>query len=267
MSGIIVLITDFGTKDPYSAVMKGVILSKDPKTVIVDATHEILSQNIREASLFLADLILYYPEKTVFTAVVDPGVGTDRRILVLKIRNRIVVAPDNGLISEAVRRFEADEIFRVDTGSKKFGPGATFQGRDIFAPVSVDLLRKNFDKNNYLEKISKKEIVFKDFVRTVIYNSDSIKGGIYKTDKFGNIISNIEKEKAEPLLKKWNDYEIYLDGVNAGKIKKTYGYSNPGDLISLWNSSDYLEIALVNKSAADELDLNEKTSVIEVCRI
>ncbi|MGM0417392.1 MAG: SAM hydrolase/SAM-dependent halogenase family protein [Thermodesulfobacteriota bacterium] len=267
MAGIIVLITDFGTKDPYSAVMKGVILWRDPEALIVDATHEISPQDIREASLFLADLILYYPEKTVFTAVVDPGVGTDRRIIVVKIRNRTVVVPDNGLISEAINRYGADSVFRVDISSGKFNPGTTFHGRDIFAPVSADLISKDFEISDYLEKISKEDIVFEEFVKSAIYSNDFIKGGIYKTDKFGNIISNIKKEKAEPLINKWKDYDVYIDGIKAGKIKNTYGYSNTGELISLWNSSNCLEIALVNKSAADYLNINKESSVVEVCRI
>ncbi|MDY0131450.1 MAG: SAM-dependent chlorinase/fluorinase [Desulforegulaceae bacterium] len=254
----LVLVTDFGTKDPYSAVVKGVLLSINKKFNIIDATHEISSGNIAEASRFLNSIISWYPEGSVFICVVDPGVGSERKILVLKSLNRIITAPDNGVVSDLVKKHGIQELYFAS--KKHFISKATFDGRDIFAPLGAALAEKGTNLS-FLEKAVPENIVLKDFYPAPKSGEDLISGEIVNIDKYGNLITNISKNCALRAFRSFEDTRVYLGEQKLGSIVYTYSSSAEGKLITLWNSSDFLEIACVNKSAEKKLGNKVKDKV------
>ena len=135
---IVALLTDFGTADHYVAAIRGVILQINPKATLVDVTHEIAAQDIFHAAFVLRQVLPFYPTETVFVAVVDPGVGTSRRILAARYSDRVVLAPDNGLLTLVHRDAELQEM-RVVENRRLFASNlsATFHGRDIYAPLRI----------------------------------------------------------------------------------------------------------------------------------
>ncbi|UCF32967.1 MAG: SAM-dependent chlorinase/fluorinase, partial [Phycisphaerales bacterium] len=138
---LVTLTTDFGTRDPYVGVMKGVILSMAPKAKVVDITHDIEAHNIAEAAFVLRSIWPWYPEGTVHVAVVDPGVGSERRVLLGRYEGRYVIAPDNGLITLVHRSLRLEEM-RVVENRRYLLPhtSGTFHGRDIMAPVAAHMV-------------------------------------------------------------------------------------------------------------------------------
>ncbi|NOY78007.1 MAG: SAM-dependent chlorinase/fluorinase, partial [Calditrichaeota bacterium] len=182
------LITDFGTKDGYPAIMKGVVLSISPQAQIVDISHEISPQAIDEAAFVLFNTYKYFPKGTLFTIVVDPGVGTDRKIIGVTTENYAFLAPDNGVLSAVFASESACRVYEI-TEKRFFLPeiSATFHGRDIFAPVSGQFLNgltfsemgvetRTFQRGNPLK---------------AAVSGDKISGKIVYIDRFGNLISNI----------------------------------------------------------------------------
>ena len=136
--GIITLCTDFGNRDPYAGIMKGVILSVDPGARIVDITHEIEPQDVREAAFTVEDYWRYFPAGTVHVVVVDPTVGSSRRPIVVSCDGHFFVGPDNGVFSFAAGR-ASDIRLREDRDLMRGEISATFHGRDIFSPVAAHL--------------------------------------------------------------------------------------------------------------------------------
>ena len=135
---LITLITDFGTRDYYVGAMKGVILQIDPQATIVDITHDIEPHNVVHGAFVLRQSLPWFPQRTVHVVVVDPGVGSDRRILAGKYDGQVVLAPDNGLISLVHRELPLEEIYAVQNTQYFRNPvSRTFHGRDILAPVAA----------------------------------------------------------------------------------------------------------------------------------
>src|SRR5215475_9937611 len=137
---IVTLTTDFGLADHYVAAMKGVILSKAPRATIVDITHEIRAQDVVQAAFVFRQAFGYFPSGTVHVVVVDPGVGTSRRLLAARYAGQIVLAPDNGLVSLVHHDFPIEGLREITVGEQG-GPSATFHGRDILAPAAARLLK------------------------------------------------------------------------------------------------------------------------------
>ncbi|PID77812.1 MAG: hypothetical protein CSB21_03710 [Deltaproteobacteria bacterium] len=253
---LIILVTDFGTKDAYVSIMKGVILSFNKNAHIIDGTHEIFPQNIKEASDFLAESVCFYPKGSIHVVVVDPGVGTKRNILVVSIGGRIVIAPDNGVLSGLVYKYGIDSAYKIKTEDWCVEPSDTFHGRDIFAPVAAKLSKGEEPMDNFLEKILVSDIYLPKFIDEPVFEKDKIIGNISKIDRFGNLISNISRNFFLNCFNDCDKLEVYINSINIGRIKKTYMLSKPGDLTALWNSSGMLEIAVVNSSAEKEINLS-----------
>ena len=137
---VITLTTDFGAGSPYVAAMKGVILSINPRATVVDITHGVRPQDIRQAALVVDDVAGRFPPESIHVAVVDPGVGTDRAIVYAHVGRRHFVAPDNGLLSRVAERIRPSKIIRISEAEYWLNPvSATFHGRDIMAPVAARL--------------------------------------------------------------------------------------------------------------------------------
>ncbi|RMD47727.1 MAG: hypothetical protein D6834_00245 [Aquificota bacterium] len=186
---IIALLTDFGLSDGFVGSVKGVIKTINPSADIIDISHNVNSFDILEGALILKASYSYFPKGTIFTVVVDPGVGSKRDAIIVKTKDYFFVAPDNGILSLALKNEKIEKIINIQN-EKFFLPrdNNTFHGRDIFAPVSAYI-----SKGVPVELFGKEknEILKIDIPRPEIKNG-KIYGKIIKFDKFGNGITNIE---------------------------------------------------------------------------
>ncbi|MEJ5173232.1 MAG: SAM-dependent chlorinase/fluorinase [Hydrogenothermaceae bacterium] len=190
MKKTVALLTDFGNKDGFVGAVKAVITSINPDVNIIDISHEVEPFNILEASLILNAVYKYFPKGTIFLSVVDPGVGTERRAVIVETEDYIFVSPDNGLLTLPLKYQTVKKVVHI-RNSKYFLPTRTntFHGRDIFAPVcgyiSLSEPLENFGEPVY------EYVKLPDF--DPIYTEDKIIGKIVKFDRFGNAITNIDK--------------------------------------------------------------------------
>jgi len=257
MSAIITLTTDFGAESPYVGQMKGVILSINPAACIVDISHGVAPQNIRQAALVLAESTVWYPAESIHVAVVDPGVGTARKILCARLEDRWYVAPDNGLLSILARRFPPSTI-RVCEQREYWRPevSATFHGRDIMAPVAAHLSR-GVDSDRLGPPLA--ELTHLDWPEARVLEN-KVEGEIVAIDSFGNLITNITSEALRPAM----DAEgvvIRCDEHETLGIQKAYADHPPMTLIALIGSSGKLELAIVNDNAQTMLGVREGAPV------
>jgi S-adenosylmethionine hydrolase len=246
---IITLTTDFGTDSPYVAQMKGAILSINPEAVLVDITHGLPPQDIRQGALVLEEVTPRFPPASIHVAVVDPGVGTPRRILCAEIQDRYYIAPDNGLLSRLVRRDPHSRIFALSNPEAWCARlSATFHGRDIMAPVAAHL-----SLGERVETLGEtvgdmQELAWPE----VTSQGDRLEGTILAVDSFGNLITNITQDDL-PAASRLECAEVRCAGRIVSGIIRTYGERPPGSLVALFGSGGRLEIAVVNGSAANKL--------------
>ena len=241
----ITLTSDFGLKDPYAAEMKGVILTINPGAVIVDITHDIEKFNIQMGAFTLASAAPYFPKGTVHLAVVDPGVGTKRRAIIIQTKQAYFVGPDNGLLILAAENQEITHTYQL-TNQKFMLPetSSTFHGRDVFAPAAAYI-----EKGIKPEKLGPEifDPVKPEFAQ-IKHEKDSIIGRVLDVDSFGNIITNINKsaitKNSEVINVKILNFQLKL------RLKKTYGETKPNEPLALIGSHGFLEIALNRGSAA-----------------
>jgi hypothetical protein len=245
MSGLIALLTDFGLKDPFVGVMKGVIYGIAPDIRVIDITHSINPQDIKSAAWVLATSYSYFPENTIFVCVVDPGVGGIRDIVLVKTCMHYFLAPDNGILSYILKNDTIDEVIKLD--NKDFwldNISNTFHGRDIFAPVAAFLSQKNYDVNIFGSKKPQEELVKLD-LKSPEYLKNSITGSVVYIDNFGNLITDIPGS--------WIADNKILTTINDVKIKglkNAYGAVESGELLILIGSHNCIEISARNDSAA-----------------
>ena len=250
MSGIITLITDFGSRDPYVASMKGVILSIAPDVKIVDITHEVSKFNVREGAFILAAVAPYFPEGTVHVGVVDPGVGTARRPITVITRRSIFVGPDNGLLMLAAHREGILKVLEISNPKfmlKHVSP--TFHGRDIFAPVAAYIAR-GVDPNEVGVEVA--DYIKIPFPQPEIMGRRILGEAVY-VDGFGNVVTNIPKEVLrEKGVEVGDVISVNLKGRAKLKVKlsRAYGEAPAGETLAVVDSFNLLEIAVNLGSAA-----------------
>jgi S-adenosylmethionine hydrolase len=256
--GVITLTTDFGHKDPFVGVMKGRIYERFGAARIVDLTHEILAHWPAEAGFWLARSFGYFPRGTVHVAVVDPGVGTAREILVVEAAGHWLLAPDNGLLAPVVARHPGATIRRLDlTRLGAFGLGrasATFHGRDIFAPLAAELAAGRALPAELGPQVDGLVPAWVDEPQA---SGGAISGVVITVDHFGNLISNIDSRWIAGLV----EPHVYA-GNRVLPVRRTYGDARPGEYLALVNSFDVLEIACAEGSAADGLGLSRGAPVV-----
>jgi S-adenosylmethionine hydrolase len=246
-SGIITLTTDFGLSDPYVAMMKGVILSINPSARLVDVTHQIRTGSISQAALLIRETFPYFPKGTVHLAVVDPGVGSNRRLIALQAGAHFFVGPDNGLFWPVFRDFEGTEAVQL-TQPRYFLPSITqtFHGREIFAPVAAHLslglsLRPLGHSVHDLTKL----IIPQPHVKEGV-----LCGQIIRVDNFGNLVTNISSRELMDFLES-SPPRIEAGRLVIRKLSRIYADCEEGAPLALINSSNLLEIA-VNLGRASE---------------
>jgi S-adenosylmethionine hydrolase len=248
----VTLLTDFG--DFYPGVMKGVILSLAPNAKIVDISHSIEPQNVFQGAFLLFHSYRFF-RNAIHVAVVDPGVGSDRRALVVRTKNHFFVAPDNGIAYPSAKEDGIVEIYEIEPGiSELVGElSATFHGRDIFAPAAALLLKGDF---SYFRKVeSMKQLNLFDYS----FEGKKLKAKIVYVDRFGNLITNV------PAFALGSAKGFKLMDVNFPMVK-TYSDVPVGSPLALIGSFGTLELSIREGNAAKMLGLGSGTFEIEVLR-
>ena len=254
---VIALTTDFGVGSPYVAAMKGVILSINPQAVIVDLTHAIEPQNIRQGAIVLADTCRWFPPGTIHVAVVDPGVGSSRPIVWARIGEQNFIAPDNGLLSRLALASPPLTI-RTLSDPRFWLPGvsATFHGRDIMAPVAAHL-SLGLDAAELGPAVQ--ELVTLCW-REVHVTAGRIEGRVESIDSFGNLITDITSDALER-APRGEETAITCDEHETRGIFRAYSDQPDMTLIALVGSNGRLELAIVGESAAAMLGIRVGTPV------
>jgi S-adenosylmethionine hydrolase len=246
---LITLLTDFGTVDYFVGAMKGAILSVNPSAQIVDITHDIPPQDIEAGAFTLMGAYRTFPAATIHVAVVDPGVGSNRRAILVLANEQFFVGPDNGLFSYIYEREPNVRVFHLTNESYfRQSISQTFHGRDVFAPVA-GALSTGVRPEEFGDEIT-------NYVRLprplpVVTSGNTIEAAIIHIDRFGNCVTNLTPDHITE--------ELFAAGasirINNRKItsyRRFYGEESrePGELFAIWGSAGYLEIACDRASAA-----------------
>ncbi len=245
---LIALTTDYGTSDGYVGALKGVILGIAPQATIVDVTHDIAPQDVQHAGFVLWQVLPHFPTGTIHVAVVDPGVGTARRILAVRCHQQVILAPDNGLLSFVLDEWPADEV-RAVTDERHLLPqrSATFHGRDIFAPVAAHLAN-----GTTIAKLGAEAGAWERLpVRLVAEPMDGgLKGAVVHVDHFGNLVTSIRRDQLPKALSDSGQVLIGAGGKTIRQISRTFADVAVGELVAYFGSSGLLEVAVNGGSAA-----------------
>jgi len=249
MNGPIVLTTDFGHTDDYVGVVKGVILSINPAVRIIDHCHSVPPQDINRAAHLIGYNRRYFPAGSIHLCIVDPGVGTSRRIIVIKDAARCYIGPDNGVFSSVLRGTEALEIYKLANQSWFLHtPSATFHGRDIMAPAAarISLGKAIEDAGPRIEPASC--VVMND--TAPLCEGNQIIGEIIHIDHFGNMITNIEQKQLSGLAGT-GEITVHLQSTPIPFKPGSYEELKENQLSAIINSSSLLEICVKNGNGAD----------------
>jgi len=259
---IITLLTDFGYKDHYVAAMKGVILSIARDAVIVDISHGVPKFDVRAASYILKCAYKYFPRNTIHVAVVDPGVGTGRRGVVVRTRNYVFVGPDNGLLVLAAKEDGIEEVRAIENRRLMLHPiSYTFHGRDVFSPVAAHLALgvPLSEVGPRVESLTEPE-----FTRPVV-EQGVLKCEVLHIDDFGNVVLNATRsDLANAGLEYGETCRVLLSrGVAIeAPLLPSYGYTERGSPLLLVNSEGHLELAVNMDSAARRFGVQVGDAVV-----
>lgn len=257
MSRIITLTTDFGVGSPYVAALRGVILSINPTAVLVDISHAVPPQDIRSGALVLADFASWFPPQTIHLAVVDPGVGTARRIVYVRMADHDFVAPDNGLLSRLALRTPPSTIRTVAEPAFWLPKvSATFAGRDIMAPVAA---RLSLGLEPARLGPAQQALVQLEWTEARVAGK-RIEGAVQSIDSFGNLVTNILADSLAG-VPRGEEVAIVCDEHETRGIFTTYADQPQMTLVALVGSSGNLELAIVGDSAAIMLGVAVGTPV------
>jgi len=256
---IITLTTDYGSSDHFAAVMKGVILSINPEVNIVDITHSVIAHDILDGALAIGQSYKYFPPKTVHVVVVDPGVGTNRRPILVAGDQHYFVAPDNGVLSSVYDQSESLHVWNIISEHYFRQPvSKTFHGRDIFAPVAA-WLTKSWQTSAFGEPIT-------DFVRFATpkakVNGNKIQGIVLRADHFGNLITNVTAEDVPDLVASSGKVKISVGNGQITNVVETFAQGAAGEAVGLIGSSGYLEISVNRGNASRTLGVGRGAEVI-----
>ena len=267
---LLVFTTDFGTADPYAGIMRGVVLGINPQARLMDLTHQISPQNIAQASFVLGNSYRYFPPEAIHVVVVDPGVGTGRRPVLVSTPHGRFVGPDNGVLSQVLSGLMDDapgapgtaslpaEVTAVHLTNSAFWRlpvSHTFHGRDIFAPVAAHL-SLGVLPNEMGESID--SLAWLPMPKPTIVAS-GIEGEIVYQDWYGNLVSNITQD----LLAGASFTRVHIKHRRVEGLCRTFGDAPPGqELIALIDSHGFLEVAVPNGSAAGLLGVKAGERIV-----
>lgn len=250
---VVALLTDFGRSDSYVSIMKGVILGINKQAKLVDISHEIALGDVKNAAYTLSTCVDWFPEGTIFLAVVDPGVGSSRKAIAVRTEKHFFVGPDNGIFTLALRREKFVSAVEIDCAILQTKTiSHTFHGRDIFAPVAAYLSQgRSFDSlGSQISQLVQLDIKPNHLEGELIY------GSILHIDNFGNIITSIREEEGYNLAS-----ALYV-GKGVFRLGSTYSDVALGQPVAYWGSSGYCEAALNGGSASKLLQAKVGDEVI-----
>jgi len=248
---VIALLTDFGTADHYAGAMKGVMLGICPDVTLVDISHDIPPHDVLAGALELAAAYKYFPVGTIFLAVVDPGVGSARRGVAADTGDYRFVAPDNGVLTQVLRETPAKKI--VELTERRYARptvSRTFEGRDRFAPAAGWIAKGTqfAALGRPVADIHRLDIPVADAT------GDTIRGVILRVDRFGNLVTNIDRKAVERLGQS-TAISIDANGHRISRLVATYAELPADGVGALFGSTDHLELAAPSSSAAERLGL------------
>jgi S-adenosylmethionine hydrolase len=255
---IITLTTDYGTGDHLVGVMKAVILKIIPEVTVVDITHSVMPFDILDAALTIGQAYNHFPPKTIHVVVVDPGVGSQRRPILVTGDQHYFVAPDNGVLSMVYEREPKVTVRHITAEHYFLNPlSNTFHGRDVFAPVAA-WLAKNWQTPSFGEEVT-------DFVRFTLPKpkaaGGTIKGVVLKVDNFGNLITNLTPEEV-PQVTAGAKFKIIAGSREIDSLSQSYSVGAPGEVLAVIGSSGFLEISVNKGNAAKSLNMQRGAEVI-----
>lgn len=243
----IILLTDFGHKDTFVGVLKGVIASISFGSKVIDLTHDVNPQDILQGSFFLAISYSYFPKGSVFCVVVDPGVGSDRKSICIETEDYYFVGPDNGVLWKAAKENRIKKIVCLSNIEYFLDSiSCTFHGRDIFAPVAAHI-SKGLEDISVLGPLLKKCVEYE--LPEVKKNDVSLKLHVIHIDRFGNASLNITEIQFAQFVRNKRFY-LTINGVKINKVFSNYSKAVEGELFLIPSSSSYMEISLKNSNAA-----------------
>lgn len=252
---LITLTTDFGIEDHYVGTMKGVIASICTDAHVIDITHGVPPYSTLAGAYAVSQASSYFPERTIHVAVVDPGVGSARRAIAVKAEEQYFIAPDNGLLSIILHR-DPEAVIRSIENETVFleAPSATFHGRDIFAPAAAHLASRQVKFVELGPEIDDAVVLHE--VQPEQTNPNEWRGTVLSIDRFGNVISNLPAiaSEAEP-------FRVSIGSTKVTRLSRTFSDNKPGELFVYQGSSGYLEIGLLQQSAAEKLGVKVGDSV------
>ena len=254
---IITLTTDFGTSDHLVGAMKGVILNINPAARIVDINHHVVPFDVLDGALSIANSYSYFPPRTVHIVIVDPGVGTERRPILVTGEKHFFIAPDNGVLSLIYER-EPCTVRHITAEHYFLNPiSPTFHGRDIFAPTA-GWLSKAFQTEAFGDVVT-------DNVRFTMPKAKSggegVKGVVLRVDAFGNLMTNLTAENIPVDALADGVIKLTVNGKHVTQLAQTFASGKPGEPIAVLGSSGFLEIVVNRGSAARSLGANRGAEV------
>ena len=256
---LITLTTDFGTSDQLVGTMKGVILGINPNARIVDINHHVVPYDVLDGALTIGSAYPYFPARTIHIVIVDPGVGTARRPLLVGADNQYFIAPDNGVLSMVYDR-DPNAVVRHITASHNFLEPVcpTFHGRDIFAPVAA-YLSKAWATESFGDEIT-------EFTRFVLPKpkaaGDSLKAVVLRVDAFGNLMTNLRAEDLPEDTVATGKIKLQVGAKSVERFMSTFGEGSDGEVVALIGSSGYVEIAVNKGNAAKALGASRGAEVV-----
>ena len=245
---LVTLTTDFGSSDHFVGTMRGVILGVNPAAQLVDLCNAVNSFDVLDGALTIAQAYRYFPADTIHLVVVDPGVGTARRPLLVQTAKHYFIAPDNGVLSLVMEQEERVLVRHITAAHHFLNPVSnTFHGRDVFAPCA-GWLSKGVEPEKFGDEIT-------DYVRFALPKPKTIservlKGVVLKVDKFGNLITNLSTENAPAVFASDARVKIRVGQMEVTAIRCTYAEGQAGEVFGMLNSMGLLEIACNRGSAA-----------------
>ena len=256
---IITLTTDYGTNDHLVGTMKGVILKINPDVTIVDISHNVTAYDLLDGALTIGSAYSYFPPKTIHVVVVDPGVGTERRPLLVSAQNQYFIAPDNGVLSVIFEREDNVVVRHANVEHYYLSPvSKTFHGRDIFAPVAA-WLTKGWQTPSMGDEIND----YKKFAMPKPKEADgTLKGVVLRVDAFGNLITNFRAEHLAGNASENGNFKMQVGTHTVNKLVDTFAHGAAGEPIAYVGSSGFIEIGINKGSAARSLSLGRGTPVV-----
>jgi hypothetical protein len=249
-ANIVTLTTDFGNADHFVGTMRGVILGVNPEAKVIDLCNAVNSFDVLDGAMTVAQAYRYFPSDSVHLVVVDPGVGSPRRPILVATGRHYFIAPDNGVLSLVMEQEERISVRHITAEHYFLRPlSNTFHGRDIFAPCA-GWLSRGVEVEKFGDEIT-------DYVRFSLPKpkpiaGNSLKGVVLKSDKFGNLITNLTPANAPALFAENAVVKITVGQSTVAGIHSAYAEGQPGELFALLNSMGFLEIAS-NRGAAAQL--------------